>query len=673
MRLSISTGWLVVCLLVAGCGKESPGDTEPQTAEAGCESCHAPEGDDGQARGIEDAHPSQAMDCVDCHGGDAEAATQEEAHVAPPEGVEGPAQLRGMTSVELDAVDPAYLRWVNPTDYRVAELSCGGADCHQPIVETAPRSIMTTFAGHFSKTRYYAGSQDVRQALYGVRDQEAGSYEGLPGTVASLQTLVAPVLGETSSMGDYLDHYLEKGCPRCHVWNFGSNEDAGDFRSSGCAGCHMRYANDGLSRSADPTANLDDPPHPAEHTLTSSIPDEQCEHCHYRGNRIGTMYRGVREAGRLGDPENLEVSAEPLHTREPGFFVSDEDTTNDIDETPPDVHYSAGLGCVDCHMGVDVHGSDVLNSAHDYQVGVECEDCHGGPSAPLQPADDGSYRSTGGDEMRMLFELDGAPVMTGRLDGKTHEIPQLYDLQQGDNELLIEAHGTYESGFSHLDELECYTCHSAWTQSCFGCHVSVDTRYDGRSLIDGSETPGLTGGTRDWVVLDYLGLGIGVDGKITPMAPQEKMFVTVIAPCDPAAETCTESPDSENPGKRLFNEQVRVTHDGTWGMGYGPVVPHTTSATVQPCDRCHLREDGSNEDILRESFGWGSGRFVVPDGDGLMHDLTRVLDEETGLPTVGLAHEGTSTLSPEMIEGMLKVRVESSGLELKDFPEWEAP
>jgi len=566
-----------------------------------------------------------------------------------------------MTAVELDAVSVDYLRWINPGDYRVTEQTCGVSGCHESIVETAPSSIMTTMAGHFNKPRYHVGSQDTRDALLGVRDQVDDNWDGEVGTVSDHAVLVPPPLDADSEIGEFVDHYLAKGCPRCHVWNFGSNDARGDFRSSGCTGCHMVYADDGLSQSLDTMINHDDPVHPKEHVLTTSIPDMQCEHCHYRGNRIGTMYRGVREAGRLGESENIELSVETYHTRGPGFFVYDEDTTNDIDETPPDLHHTAGLGCVDCHMGGDVHGTGKLYGAHDYQVGVECEDCHGTRTTPVTPGADGLFTNESGDVMKMLF-VDGEenPVMTGRLSGDTHPLAQVADT-------TVDAHTA-----NHLDNLECYACHTAWTQSCFGCHPTIDTRSDSKNLIDGTVTPGRAGGTRDYVTLDYLALGVGTDGKLTPMAPQEKMFVTTIVPCDPNTETCTEDVDSVAPGRRIHDRQVRVAEDGTLGMGFAPVVPHTTSTTSQPCDRCHLRDDESNADIVAETLGFGSNRFVIPDGAGVDYDLTRVMDENC-TPEVSLAHEGTSTLPCDQVDRMMTPRVPDSGLVLKTFPAWEAP
>lgn len=619
--------------------------------------------------GIEQVHPWKAVGCVACHGGDDTVRDKEGAHVSAPAGTSVLA-VRSMTAVELDAVELAYVQWVNPSDYRVVDRTCGVGGCHVEISQTAPSSIMTTFAGHFNKTRYYAGAQEERAARFGVRTQQDAQFDGAAGAVEWLEALSAPALGAGASMGDYLDHYLENGCPTCHVWNFGPNDRRGDFRSSGCAGCHMVYADDGLSRSEDPTVNHDDPPHAISHRITTAIPDSQCEHCHYRGNRIGTIYRGVRESARFGDGPNVGRVNETLHGHGAGFYIEDEDTTNTVDETPPDLHHTAGLGCVDCHMGVDVHGDGRLYSAHDYQVGIECEDCHGTPEAGIVPDASGAFRTSRGDEMKAVGTDDGGrPYLLGRLDGEIHWLTQLVDLQQGDDLAVVAAHGRSPDGFSHLDSLECYACHSAWTQSCFGCHVTIDDRLRTPSLIDGSPTAHARG-ERSYVVTDYFALGIGVDGKITPMAPQEKMFVTGIAACDPATETCTDGVGTAAPGKRVFDQQIRRTVDGKLGFGFGPIVPHTTSSTVQPCDRCHLREDESNQDIVDETIGRGSGRIQIPDGNGVMYDLTQVVDEQ-GQPTVGLGHEGSGVLPPAVVERMLAPRVPNSGLVLQRVVPWE--
>jgi hypothetical protein len=81
-----------------------------------------------------------------------------------------------------------------------------------------------------------------------------------------------------------------------HLSFLGTNDQPGDYRSSGCTACHMVYANDrdpvhsgpyagyghdGEARmNADPTIAKNEPGHPIEHRLTTAIPSSQCMVCH---------------------------------------------------------------------------------------------------------------------------------------------------------------------------------------------------------------------------------------------------------------------------------------------------------------------------------------------------------------------------------------------------------
>ncbi len=91
---------------------------------------------------------------------------------------------------------------------------------------------------------------------------------------------------------------------------FGTNDQPGDYRGSGCTACHMVYANDrspthsgkyakygnrGLTRpdNPDPTIPKDQRGHPLEHKLTSAIPSSQCMVCHHhQPNSFVNSYYG---------------------------------------------------------------------------------------------------------------------------------------------------------------------------------------------------------------------------------------------------------------------------------------------------------------------------------------------------------------------------------------------
>ena len=80
-----------------------------------------------------------------------------------------------------------------------------------------------------------------------------------------------------------------------YLWFLGTNEQPGDYRSSGCTACHVVYANDreprhsgpyakfghgGTTITADPTISKTEPGHPLKHEFTRAIPTAQCMVCH---------------------------------------------------------------------------------------------------------------------------------------------------------------------------------------------------------------------------------------------------------------------------------------------------------------------------------------------------------------------------------------------------------
>jgi hypothetical protein len=80
-----------------------------------------------------------------------------------------------------------------------------------------------------------------------------------------------------------------------HLWFAGTNEQAGDYRASGCSACHVIYANDrdekhsaiyaryghgGETATRDATIPRKEPGHPLRHEFTRAIPSSQCMVCH---------------------------------------------------------------------------------------------------------------------------------------------------------------------------------------------------------------------------------------------------------------------------------------------------------------------------------------------------------------------------------------------------------
>src|SRR5258705_2995397 len=88
----------------------------------------------------------------------------------------------------------------------------------------------------------------------------------------------------------------------------GTNDQPGDYRASGCSGCHVVYANDrspehsgayaahgnlGQTATSDPTIPHNESGHPIRHQFTRSIPSSQCIVCHiHPGTNMVATYFG---------------------------------------------------------------------------------------------------------------------------------------------------------------------------------------------------------------------------------------------------------------------------------------------------------------------------------------------------------------------------------------------
>lgn len=382
--------------------------TEAQMAAKsdGCFSCHV-----RTDQPTMHETPAVRLGCVDCHGGNAEVfgnselahddpayvAARDAAHVLPkyPESWHWPSSANPKRSYALlNREDPVFVRFVNPSDYRVARESCGA--CHIETIEAAERSIMATGAMLWGGASYNNGILPFKRYILGeayTRDGEPAKIEspGVPagtvtdaqedrGAMAALYPMPTwhvippgdvfrvferggrniasqfPEVGIPNPTG-LIQRLEEPGRPdlkqsnrgpgtglrvaipvlNIHktrlndpfMWFMGTNDQPGDYRHSGCASCHVVYANDreprhsliyakygrdGQSATVDPTiASLyegghdeshggghgsvkqpgdDDHSetpdherekqrgHPIRHTFTRSIPTAQCMNCH---------------------------------------------------------------------------------------------------------------------------------------------------------------------------------------------------------------------------------------------------------------------------------------------------------------------------------------------------------------------------------------------------------
>ncbi|PNQ00349.1 LVIVD repeat-containing protein [Sphingobium sp. SA916] len=379
-----------------------------QTAEQvaaksdGCYSCHSKTDEPSMH-----ATPAVMLGCTDCHGGNAAVrgdpalgfedpayvAARERAHVLPryPKSWHYPSSANPQrTYTLLNREAPEFVRFVNPSDYRVARDACGS--CHMQVIEAAERSLMASGAMLWGGAAYNNGIVPFKNYIFGeaytkdgkpakivspgsppgtltaeqkargalaelyplptwqvippgdvFRVFERGGRNigtqfpeiGLPNPTGSIQRLEEPGRPDLKQSNRGPGTGLRVAIPALNIhktrlndpymWFMGTNDQPGDYRHSGCSGCHVVYANDreprhsliyaqygrdGQTATVDPTiaaktshgglkgphgetvkpdhpASPEHPVgavkesgHPIRHAFTRAIPTAQCMNCH---------------------------------------------------------------------------------------------------------------------------------------------------------------------------------------------------------------------------------------------------------------------------------------------------------------------------------------------------------------------------------------------------------
>ena len=307
------------------------------------------------------------------------------------------------------------------------------------------------------------------------------------------------------------DSMLRKLCASCHLGQPKTEHrhDVMRDRGGGCTACHINSYPDGQ--------------HPA---LTTKISDARCFGCHARSGRISLSYTGLAEveSGSLRLPDGRHV-----------------------ERRPADVHYLAGMGCIDCHTGTGLMGG-VDGALHQRDaVDIGCEDCHVRRDQPAS-----TKNGTALDHVEV--RPDGAWLHTKTTD-RTLRIPYLDP--------------TSHPGDDH-ERLECATCHSQWAPQCFGCHMEYDDDATQWDHVDREATPGRWREERANIRNDLGTLGVNEVDRIELFVPG--MIMTIA------------HPDWADTGF------VRV---------FAPLSPHTIGAS-RSCESCHRSS---------EALGLGQGQL----------------------------------------------------------------
>ncbi|WP_285711673.1 LVIVD repeat-containing protein [Erythrobacter oryzae] len=404
-------------LVIAPPAPQRQSVAEMDAKSEGCLTCHVKT--DAPTMHVS---PAVRLGCTDCHGGNVAirgnselphdhpdyVAARDAAHVLPkyPKSWHFPSSANPKRSYALlNQESPEFVKFINPSDYRVARDACGA--CHIQAIESAERSIMATGAMLWGGASYNNGILPFKNYLLGeayTREGDAAKITtpgagpggklsedqvargvlaemyplptwhvippgdvfrvferggrtinsqfpeiGLPNPSGSIQRLEEPGRPDLKQSNRGPGTGLRVAIPALNIhktrlndpftWFMGTNDQPGDYRHSGCASCHVVYANDreprhsltyaqygrdGQTITADPTiaekiahaagyedghgekpgghgavkqpgddhhagddgalrtasGEVKESGHPLQHVFTRAIPTSQCMNCH---------------------------------------------------------------------------------------------------------------------------------------------------------------------------------------------------------------------------------------------------------------------------------------------------------------------------------------------------------------------------------------------------------
>jgi hypothetical protein len=770
---------------------------EADAKSVGCLSCH---------KGIEPMHESEQVNlgCTDCHGGDsavgaagAQAGSaayddaRENAHVRPrfPAAWADPRNPQRISSANpkrsytlLNRESPAYIRFVNPGDLRVAPETCGTESCHGAIVSAVPKSMMATSSMLWGGAAYNNGIVPLKRYIFGESYDRDGVPQRVntvpPPTAEEMERGVLPFLvplpiwnvtqppdslraferggridrSTPSEIGNpNLGLIDEPGKPDMklgtrgfgtdlrtsagvlnlhksrlndpYLWFMGTNDQPGDYRSSGCTSCHVVYANDrdeiasgiyadfgnrGTYSGGDPTIPHDEPGHPIRHRLARAAPTSQCMVCHmhqpnsflntYLGYQMwdyeadgellwppeqryattdtatpfnakkhrvmfDSLERNPEEAavrGKWTDVEFLEKVSE-LPTKDTTFAdyhghgwlfravywqdrkgnLLDKDAAI-IDPDDPDklkkavhlrdIHAEKGMHCVDCHYTQDSHGDGKLYGEYPDAIEIRCQDCHGTIYRRANLRSSGPAAQRGGRDLRSgltpsgkrRFEWRGADLIQRSMidpnlewsvsqvldsidptSAHYNEAARLAKTMQRDGQTWGGLPADKTTLAHRDDDMACFTCHTSWVTSCFGCHLPQQANWKKyMQHFEGGETRNWTSYNPQVLRHDIFMLARHSAGKDHIVAPARSSSALLISSTNANRE-------------RIYFQQAPVAAEGHSSQAFNAHFSHTVrKQQTRACDDCHVSKDDDNNAWLAQVLTLGSnfvnfmGRFV---------------------------------------------------------------
>ncbi len=596
-----------------------------------CLNCH---------KGIEQVSTSHPLNwgCTICHGGKPDSLDKEKAH----------------STLIYDPTAGTGKR--NPSSLKVVRQSCGKAQCHSGHqdeslnhVDRVLKSMMGTMAGVISGLRFQWGGQPSPKAKYGIYSI-TDSDGKIPKEMLAVEQLEALPFFSPSSFkkkkfsnsiipiskhpGDF---FIRETCSKCHI---DSPPPPGQFRSQGCAACHFRYDSKSVYQGQDETIPKETKGYPALHQLTALPPIGICSQCH---KSI------LKASGPEVKPEEME---------------NNENIPFGIGQVNQDVHFSAGLECIDCHTESDIMGDGNIYSKQNQAVEISCETCHG--SSRANPKFEKIIDSKD-PVIRQSKHYQGVKISVGDSMVLTSRKNKMSNVKYQNKKIITfskrkgtsfktpqtKKWWTIHNFPGHRQKLGCTSCHSQWVPECKSCHLTLKSQNASFPLKEYSEN-------FSFIQVNEPGLMVGPRGKVVPMSAHKPMTLTAIDDQEHFVPVISEFGDNMGEYK-----QWEFTNPNGYSGTHSvyAVSPHSVGKKVRSCASCHLSPKALGLGVGNILWGKNStgkyDRFLPTNRSNQVKGKSPFSpDAKVGLsgsPLAGTSQEKARPLNQEEITKILKV------------------
>ena len=297
-----------------------------------------------------------------------------------------------------------------------------------------------------------------------------------------------------------------------------------------------------------------------------------------------------------------------------------------------DIHAEKGMHCVDCHYEQDAHGNGNIYGEYPNTIEITCQDCHGTINARASLATSGPAAPEGGTNLRNgltpwsdpRFEQRGDKLiqhsmLNEHLEWEVHQVLDSIDpASPYYNEKARLAKTVQKDGLTwgavpdnqeqlaHRDDkMACFSCHTSWVTSCFGCHLPQQANWK----KDMNHFEG--GDTRNWTSYNPQVLR----HDIFMLAKHSTVKGHEVAPARSSSALILSSVNANR--ERVYTQQAPVSAEGYSSQAFNAHFPHTVrTRETRACDDCHVSQNNDNNAWLAQVLTLGTnfvnhmGRYV---------------------------------------------------------------